>query len=131
MANVYIANSELDKSIKIYDDLLKSNSDYEIEKQRAKVYLWNSDSLLALQEFRKLNQKYPDDIETKLLLGDAYLQNGQVQNAKIIYEDLLLKSPDSHIIKTRLGWLGGSDKFSFDKFPTYIQLNSKSIVFYR
>ncbi len=129
LANVYISNSELDKSIKIYEDLLKSKSDYEIEKQRAKVYLWNSDSLLALQEFRKLNQKYPDDVETKLLLGDAYLQNGQVQNAKIVYEDLLLKSPDSHIIKTRLGWLGGSDKFSFEKFPTYIQLIPRASYF--
>jgi len=129
LANVYISNSELDKSIKIYDDLLKSKSDYEIEKQLAKVYLWNSDSLLALKEFRKLNQKYPDDIETKLLLGDAYLQNGQVQNARIVYEDLLLKSPDSHIIKTRLGWLGGSNKFSFEKFPTYIQLIPRASYF--
>jgi Flp pilus assembly protein TadD len=129
LANVYISNSELDKSIKIYDELLKSKSNYEIEKQRAKVYLWNSDSLLALQEFRKLNQKYPDDVETKLLLGDAYLQNGQVQNAKIVYEDLLLKSPDSHILKARLGWLGGSDKFSFEKFPTYIQLIPRASYF--
>lgn len=129
LANVYVSNSELDKSIKIYDDLLKSDSDYELEKQRAKVYLWNGDSLLALKEFRKLNQKYPDDIETKLFLGDSYLQNRQVQNAKIIYEDLLLKSPDSHIIKTRLGWIGGSDKFSFEKFPTYIQLIPRASYF--
>ena len=129
LANIYIANSELDKSIKIYDDLLKSTSDYELEKQRAKVYLWNGDSLLALKEFRRLNQKYPDDIETKLLLGDSYLQSGQVQNARIVYEDLLLKSQDSHILKTRLGWLGGSDKFSFDKFPTYIQLIPRASYF--
>ena len=129
LANVYIANSELDTSLKIYDDLLKSDSDYEIEKQRAKVYLWNSDSLLAMQEFRKLNKKNPDDIETRLLLGDSYLQNGQVQNARIIYEDLLLKSPDSHILKTRLGWLGGSNKFSFNNFPTYIQLISRASYF--
>ncbi len=129
LANVYIANSELDKSIKIYDELLKSSSQYEIEKQRAKVYLWSGDSLLALREFRKLNQKYPDDIETKLMLGDSYLQAGQMQNARIIYEDLLLKSPESHILKTRLGWLGGSDKFSFDKFPTYIQLIPRASYF--
>lgn len=129
LADVYIANSDLDKSINIYNDLLKSGSDYEIEKQRAKVYLWNSDSLLALKEFRRLNQKNPEDIETKLLLGDSYLQNGQVQNARIVYEDLLFKSPDSHILKTRLGWLGGSDKFSFDNFPTYIQLIPRASYF--
>ena len=76
-----------------------------------------------------MNQKYPDDIETKLLLGDSYLQNGQVQNARIVYEDLLVKSPDSHILKTRLGWLGGSNKFSFEKFPTYIQLIPRASYF--
>ncbi len=129
LANVHIANSNLDKSIKIYDDLLKSTDDYEIEKQRAKVYLWNSDSSLALKEFRRLNQKNPNDIETELLLGDAYLQNGQVQNAKITYKNLFLKSPNSHILKTRLGWIGGSDKFSFDKFPTYIQLIPRASYF--
>mgnify|MGYP001315030874 FL=1 len=129
LADVYIANSELNKSIKIYDELLKSISDYDLEKQRAKVYLWNSDSLSALKEFKKLNQKNPADIETKLLLGDSYLQNGQMQNARNIYEDLLVKSPDSHILKTRLGWLGGSEKFSFDRFPTFIQLIPRASYF--
>lgn len=129
LANVYIANTDLDKSIKIYDELLKSGGDYQLEKQRAKVYLWNSDSLSALKEFKKLNQKNPEDIETKLLLGDSYLQNGQVQNARNIYEDLLIKSPGSHILKTRLGWLGGSDKFSFDRFPTFIQLIPRASYF--
>ena len=129
LANVLIANSDLDKSIKIYDDLLKTSNDYEIEKQRAKVYLWNRDSSLALKEFRRLNQKKQNDIETELFLGDAYLQNGQVQNAKITYENLLLKSPNSHILKTRLGWFERSDKFSFDKFPTYIQLIPRASYF--
>ncbi|MBK7629785.1 MAG: tetratricopeptide repeat protein [Ignavibacteriales bacterium] len=129
LADVYIANSELNKSINIYNDLLKSGNDYEIEKQRAKVYLWCSDSISALMEFKTLTQKNPEDIETKLFLGDAYLQNGQFQNARSIYEDLLKKSPDSHILKTRLGWLSGSNKFSFDRFPTYIQLIPRASYF--
>jgi tetratricopeptide (TPR) repeat protein len=129
LADVYISNSELNKSIKIYDDLLKSDKDYDLEKQRAKVYLWNNDSLLALKEFKTLTKKNPDDIETKLFLGDAYLQNGQTTQAKKIYEELLSKSPDSHILKTRLSWLGGSNKFSFDRFPTYIQLIPRASYF--
>lgn len=129
LANVHISNSELNKAIKIYDELLITNNDYELEKQRAKVYLWANDSLLALNEFRKLNEENSDDIETKLLLGDAFLKNGQVQNAKIIYEDLFSRSPDSHILKTRLGWLGGSDKFSFENFPTYVQVIPRASYF--
>jgi|WetSurMetagenome_2_1015567.scaffolds.fasta_scaffold07075_2 tetratricopeptide (TPR) repeat protein len=129
LADVYLASSDFNSAIKIYDDLLKYGSDYDIEKRRAKVYLWKSDSLTALREFIQLNKKNPNDIETKLYLGDAYLQSGQLQNARIIYEDLLVKSPGSHILKTRLGWLGGSDKFSFDKFPTYVQLIPRALYF--
>lgn len=36
LANVHIANSNLDKSIKIYNDLLKSTDDYEIENKEQK-----------------------------------------------------------------------------------------------
>ncbi len=116
-------------AVKIYRSLLSTGGDYEIEKRLAKAYLWGGDSLAALNEFRKLNRKNPQDIETKLFLGDAYLKAGQLQNARIIYEELLLKSPDSHIIKIRLGWLGGSDKFSFENFPTYIQLIPRALYF--
>ncbi|HCY76421.1 MAG TPA: hypothetical protein DHV28_10910 [Ignavibacteriales bacterium] len=129
LANVYISKSEISKAIKIYSDILKSGDDFELEKQRAKVYLWNGDSILALKEFRKLNQKCPDDIETKLLLGDSYLQNGQVQNAKIIYNELLFNSPDSYILKTRLGWLGGNERFSLNRFPAYVQLIPRAYYF--
>ena len=129
LADVYIANNQLSNASEIYKSLLKTGSDYEIEKRLAKVYLWNGDSLSALRVFSKLYKKNPQDIETKLLLGDAYLQAGQLQNARMIYEELLLKSPGSHIINTRLGWLGGSDKFSFEKFPTYIQLIPRASYF--
>ena len=130
LADVYIANNQLRDAGKIYKSLLKTGSDYDIEKRLAKVYLWSGDSLSALKEFNKLNKKNPQDVETKLLLGDAYLQSGQLQNARTIYEELLVKSPDSHIIKTRLGWLGGSNKFSFETFPTYIQLIPRASVLY-
>lgn len=109
--------------------MLKSNSDFEIEKKLAKAYLWNRDSLSALQAFSKLSKKDPMDIETKLLLGDAYLQAGQLENARKIYEELSLESPNSYILKTRLGWIGGSNKFSFDSFPTYIQLIPRALYF--
>lgn len=129
LADVYSTNNQPEKAIAIYQDILKTSSDFDVELKLAKTYLWSKDSLSALNGFKKLNQKNPENVETKLLLGDAYLQAGQVQNAKIIYEDLLRKSPNSHIIKTRLGWIGGSNKFSFDRFPAYIQLIPQGFYF--
>ncbi|MFZ1517845.1 MAG: tetratricopeptide repeat protein [Ignavibacteriaceae bacterium] len=129
LADVYSANNQLKNAVLVYQDILSSGSNYDVEMKLAKTYLWNKDSLIALSEFKKLNQKNPQDIEAKLLLGDAYLQAGQVQNAKTIYQELLEKSPESHILKTRLSWIGGSDKFSFQKFPTYIQLIPRALYF--
>ncbi len=129
MADVYLKQSNFNNAIKIYDMLLSSQYDYETDKQRAKVILWNGDSLLAVKEFKRLVKKNPDDVEVKLLLGDSYLKAGQTQNAKRIYEELLSKSPNSHIIKLRLGWLGGSDKFSIESFPRYLQLIPQGFYF--
>jgi len=129
LADLYIADNQLAEAEKIYVTLLKNNNDFDIEKRLGKVHLWNRDSLVALRDFKKLNQKNPSDIETKLLLGDAFLQAGQTVEARKIYEELLVKSPESHIIKTRLNWLGGSDKFSLDRFPTFIQLKPNGLFF--
>lgn len=122
LADVFLLKGDLNSAIKVYDNLLKTNYDFETDKYRAKVIYWYGDSLQAVREFRKLSQKNPSDIETKLFLGDAYLKTGQTKNAQIIYEELLSLSPDSHILKTRLNWLGGSNKFSFERFPTFIQV---------
>jgi len=129
LADIYILNNQKDKAISIYKELLKNKPDYEIRKKLAKLYLWSGDSSLALKEFIDLHTNNPGDVETKMLLGDAYLQNHQTETAKIIYEDLLKESPNSHIIRTRLGWIDGTGEFSFAQFPTYIQLIPRAAYF--
>ncbi len=129
LADVYLKLSDVKNAIGIYDKLLLSNYDYDIAKQRAKVVFWEGDSLTALKDFKKLVQKNPNDIEAKLFLGDAYLKTGQTQNARKIYEELLAQSPNSYILKTRLNWLGGSDKFSLENFPSYVQVIPQGYYF--
>lgn len=129
LADLYYLNNQKEKAVLIYKEFLAVNDDYEIRKKLAKLYLWAEDSSLALQEFIKLNSLKPDDIETKIFLGDAYLQNNQSEAAKRIYEDLLKQSPNSYLLKTRLNWIGGTDKFSFATFPTYIQLIPRALYF--
>ncbi len=129
LADIYTLNNQKDKAVTIYKDLLTNKPDYEINKKLAKLYLWSGDSSLALKEFIDLHSRKPEDIETKMLLGDAYLQNHQIESARIIYEDLLKESPNSHIIKTRLGWIDSPGKFSFTQFPTYIQVIPRASYF--
>lgn len=129
LADVYLKQSDVISAIKVYDKILQSGYDYDVDKQRAKIIFWEGDSLLALKEFKKITQKNPSDIEAKLFLGDAYLKTGQTQNAKKIYEELLSQSPNSYILKTRLNWLGGSNELWINNFPTYIQVTPQGYYF--
>lgn len=129
LADAYLKKSDVKSAIGIYDEILKTSYDYNIDKQRAKILYWQGDSLLAMREFKRLVQEKPDDIEAKLFLGDAYLKNRQLQNARKVYTELLSLSPDSYIIKERLNWAGGSEKLSFESIPTYLQAIPQAYYF--
>lgn len=123
LADVYAANSEFEKSNEIYEQILISNYDYEIDKLRVKNIFWNKNYLLANREFKRLSLKYPDDVETKLFLADSYLFSGEKEKAKSIYYELLNQSPESYILNQRLVWLGDKPSssgfnFSFQIVPS-------------
>ena len=129
LADTYLKNSDLTSALKVYDELLKENYDFDIAKQKAKILFWEGDSLLALKELKTLNKLNPNDIETKLFLGDAYLKSGQTQNARRIYEELLSQSPNSHILKTRLSWVGGGERYFGESIGSFIQLKPQTYYF--
>ncbi len=127
MANAYVCAKKYSSAIAIYDSLLKNSYDYEIDKQRGKVYFWSSDSVKALIHLKELASKNPDDAEIKLMLGDAYVQNNQPESARKIYEEMLSKAPSSFIIKQRLGWLNSASNNG--SFPNYILLSPEYNLF--
>jgi tetratricopeptide (TPR) repeat protein len=125
LANAYQCDGNYEKAISLYNELVVSGfDDYETYKQRAKVVFWSGDSLTALRQFRMLVESNPNDAETKLFLADTYFQLKQYRSAREIYSELLDESPSSHILKSRMKWLGseGITGFSFDTFPTYVLL---------
>ena len=132
LAGAYQCLKDFTQAIKIYDELiLKGFDDYEISKQRAKIIFWSGDSLRSFREFKKLVDLNPDDAEAKLYLGDNYMQLKQYQSAREIYSELLNISPESHIVRMRMKWLGsaGISSFSFDTFPTYILVSPQASYF--
>jgi len=125
LAEAYLCDNNYDAAIKIYDELiLKYPDDYDLAKQLAKIYYWSGDSLAALYQFEKLVAENPDDAEAKLFLGDAYMKVGDYTNARNVYEELLAISPSSHIVQTRMGWLGGAglNGYSATSFPTHFSI---------
>jgi tetratricopeptide (TPR) repeat protein len=126
LADAYLCMKDYQSAINIYKDILKTKHDFDIEKQLAKVYYWSGDSPNALNEFKKLAALYPDDAEINLYLGDSYMKMKQYENAQLVYNNMLEKSPNSEIIKRRLSWLG---RGVTGKFPTYIQISPESNYF--
>lgn len=125
LAQAYLCNNNYGAAIKIYDYLiLKYPDDYDLAKQLAKLYYWSGDSLAALYQFQKLSAENPDDAEAKLFLGDTYMQVGDYKNARRVYEELLVISPSSHIVQTRMVWLGdaGFNGYSATSFPTHFSI---------
>jgi len=105
MADTYVCLEDFNSAISLYDEILNENYDPEIDIIRAKVIFWAKDSVRALQEFTKLTQEYPDDVELKLYLGDSYVSNHMYDSAKVVYESILTTAPESYYIEKRLSWL--------------------------
>ncbi|MCH6574279.1 MAG: tetratricopeptide repeat protein [Bacteroidetes bacterium] len=125
LAEAYLCDNNYSAAIRIYDYLIvKYPDDYDLAKQLAKLYYWSGDSLAALYQFQKLAAENPDDAETKLFLGDTYMQVGDYKNARKVYEELLVISPSSHIVQTRMVWLGGAgfNGYSSTSFPTHFSI---------
>lgn len=125
LAEAYLCTDNYEEAIKIYNNLVLSYSEnYELKKQLAKIYFWQGDSIEALNRFIALNQFNPDDAEVMLFLGDSYMKFDDYRSARKVYEDLLKVSPTSHILQTRMSWLGneGLDGYSSLTFPVYFSI---------
>ncbi|HSW53457.1 MAG TPA: tetratricopeptide repeat protein [Ignavibacteriaceae bacterium] len=121
LAHAYLCKDDFENAISVYDRiLLESPDDYLIAKERAKYFLWNKNYSMALDEFTKLNRINPDDAEVKLLLGDSYAGLRDFDKAKEVYEELLVISPSSPMLKERLSWVEGPSYQG--GFPVYTML---------
>ncbi len=94
-ASLHICISDYDSAIEILTQLLDEQYEYDVAVYRAKAHLWNRDSLIALQEFKKLNEEKPDDFDVNLNLGDAYFMNKEYSDANRIYRSLLEQTNDN------------------------------------
>ena len=69
------------------------NEDIVMEKQ--KIYLRLNDVDGAASEIKRLIKEFPSEIKYSLLLGDLYLSNNRKNEAKTIYNELLIKDPSN------------------------------------
>jgi len=92
LAKQFSANGEQQKALDIYQKLYKQDND-----QYYNIYF---NCLLGLKKFdeaenitKKMIRKHPDDHQYLIMLGTAYTQQGAVEKADALYDELLKNLP--------------------------------------
>ncbi|WPU95128.1 tetratricopeptide repeat protein [Mucilaginibacter sabulilitoris] len=92
LAKQYSTNGEPQKALEIYQKLYKQNNEA--------YYSYYINTLLGLKKFdeaesaaKKLARKHPEAHEYQILLGTIYSQQGNLNKANAIYDDLIKNMP--------------------------------------
>ncbi len=92
LARQYAANGDQQKALDIYQKLYKQDNEAYFN-----VYI---NSLLGLKKFddaisitKKMMRKHPEDHQYNITLGTAYAQQGAIEKANAIYDDLIKNLP--------------------------------------
>ncbi|QEC76050.1 tetratricopeptide repeat protein [Mucilaginibacter ginsenosidivorax] len=92
LAMQYNANGETQKALEIYQKLYKQNNET--------YYSYYVNTLLNLKKFdeaesitKKLQRKHPNVSQYQIMLGTIYTQQGKLDKANNIYDDLLKNLP--------------------------------------
>lgn len=124
-ADVNLCAGNFDESLNIYNRLLENEYDYDISLQRAKVYLWNGDSLIAINELTRLVEEDTSNFDARFYLAEAYERIEEYDDARDMYSKLLESTEDTtrvRLINLRIGWLPkGSSLFA--DIPLYVRIS--------
>lgn len=92
LAKQFAANGEQQKALDIYQKLYKQDNEA--------YYAVYVNSLLGLKKFdeaegiiKKMIRKHPDDHQYLIMLGTAYTQQGAIEKADALYDDLVKNLP--------------------------------------
>ncbi|MBN1299701.1 MAG: hypothetical protein JW995_00660 [Melioribacteraceae bacterium] len=94
LANAYLCLEKYDSARAVYDTLLANFYDFDIDRERAKTYLYSKDTATAITEFERLYNDNPDDFYTKMFLADSYMMDGRYGRAQNLYDELLMQTAD-------------------------------------
>ncbi|WP_187648391.1 tetratricopeptide repeat protein [Nitrosophilus labii] len=92
--NIYILQQKYDDALKICNDILKVDYyNYYANLYLVKILIGKSDFINAKAIAYKMLSLYPTDISFLELLAKIYQKTDNLENAKKIYEDILILDP--------------------------------------
>ncbi len=75
-------------------ELLEGKSE-QLSLQKFRAYVQMKDEKRAFAEMRSLAEEYPNDVRYRVLIGDLYLDNGKLSEAKNTYDEIGRDHPDN------------------------------------
>jgi|GEM_PF-4340083 len=84
-AEVLECNGKFNEAIDLYNEIIERQYSPEVDKMRAIAYYKAGDRFRAFDEFLRLSEKFPNDAELKVYVGDSYRHFGQYEKAKSVY----------------------------------------------
>ena len=98
------AMKNTDEVIQIYNDILKIDAVNTTARHRlASIYFSRKEWAKAESQLAKVIELYPFDFDSNLLLGQIYIKNGKINEAKKILNLALQYNPSSSIVLELLG----------------------------
>ena len=86
--------------------------------------------LAAAQFLRDTIEKYPDDLQAKLLLARLDIRSGEIEEAIAIYTGIISENPEDETVLLRLGYLHSQEN-NFNEaekcFKQALQVNPESL----
>ena len=96
LLQVYNRQANFEKSIEILDKLeVRFGKTEQISMQKFAIYDQQGETEKAMAELKSLADEFPTDYRYLVILGDAYLQKEQYQQAYDIYQQVLKTEPDN------------------------------------
>lgn len=97
LVQLYQKRADYDNTIKTLDRLETLEGKNErLTYAKSEIYSLTGDKKAAINEMKKLADQYPNDLNYRVMYGDALLMNGQEKEAFDIYTGILKAEPDNY-----------------------------------
>ncbi|GJM33152.1 MAG: hypothetical protein DHS20C18_21530 [Saprospiraceae bacterium] len=107
-----VKSNDLNKAIKVYDDLERQRGiNEEVTRRKHSLYVGMGNNKKAAKELENLIDAYPEEIDYRILLANFYQTTGDQSAARQVYQDILAVDPGN--VRATLA-LAGNEKSEND-----------------
>jgi tetratricopeptide (TPR) repeat protein len=95
LGSIFETHGETAKALELYQDQIDQKQDLQVAGRLANLYLKLNQLDMALKTLKVITVLDPEDLNTQVKIGLIHMQQEDWKGAKEVFEELLVKVPDS------------------------------------